>query len=186
MNKELLRREFILQRKQLTVDQCKNLSLQAAQQLFSSQIYQNSQHVACYLSVNNELDTKQIIKRILEDNKNCYLPVIHPEDKSMVFVAYRAGDELQKNKYGIEEPILAKAKLLADLDLLLAPLVAFDRKGNRLGMGAGYYDRALANKGPKPFYCGLAYAFQESDILKKESWDISLQAIVTESEMILV
>jgi 5-formyltetrahydrofolate cyclo-ligase len=71
------------------------------------------------------------------------------------------------------------------MSLVCLPLVAFDARGNRLGMGGGFYDRTLAfmrNKGQKPSLAGCAYAFQEVPLLPAESWDIPLTLIVTDHQ----
>ncbi len=94
------------------------------------------------------------------------------------------------NKYGIEEPeAIASPKATNAFDLLLLPLVAFDRSGTRVGMGAGYYDRALAalaHQTNKPFLVGLAHHFQEVKSLKREPWDVPLDAILTDHEFIQI
>jgi len=94
------------------------------------------------------------------------------------------------NKYGIEEPeAISPSKTANAFDLLLVPLVAFDRSGTRVGMGAGYYDRALAalsHQSSKPFLVGLAHHFQEVKSLKREPWDVPLDAILTDHEFIQI
>ncbi len=95
---------------------------------------------------------------------------------------------MRPNRYGIPEPQNTERVSPAALDYLLIPLVGFDRQGNRLGMGGGYYDRALANLKPfrRTFKLGVAYSFQELIELEPKAWDIPLDGIVTEKELILV
>ena len=115
------------------------------------------------------------------------LPCLAPE-RELRFAAWRAGDALRTNRYGIPEPDLAQDATLAPeaLDVVLMPVVAFDRAGTRLGSGAGYYDRSFAflqtmTRPTRPLLVGVAYAFQEADALRAESWDVALDFVATEA-----
>jgi 5-formyltetrahydrofolate cyclo-ligase len=92
-----------------------------------------------------------------------------------------------ENRFKIPEPRFEKNRLIAPelLDLVITPLLAFDGKGHRIGMGAGFYDRTFSflNRSPrpsKPLLCGLAYAFQQVADTEPEGWDVSLDYVVTE------
>ena len=93
------------------------------------------------------------------------------------------------NSLGIQEPaILSQPTPIQHFDVILVPLVAFDRTGNRLGMGAGFYDRALAFKlnrptVHRPLLVGLAHHFQEVNSLHAQSWDVPLDAILTDQQL---
>lgn len=164
---------------------------QAAQHLFNSDFYKNSFNVACYLAVNGEIETQSIIRQLWEEGKRCYIPVINPDQSgTLLFSLYLPEAHLIKNKHHIFEPEIHSEYLLSPerLDLVVLPLTAFDPKGNRLGMGGGYYDRTFAFKklcerGSRPWLCGLAYAFQQVPTLPVESWDVSLDAMVTEKKL---
>lgn len=106
------------------------------------------------------------------------------------FGPWRAGDALVQNRYGIPEPDLAPSSLLAPeaIDVVLVPLLAFTRDGLRLGAGGGYYDRSFAflhqtPRASKPVLVGIGYAFQEH-ALQAEAWDVGLDYIATEHELI--
>ena len=92
----------------------------------------------------------------------------------------------------IPEPLVERRELVRvrDLDLILMPLVGFDLQGNRLGMGGGFYDRSLAFLRyrlywKRPRLLGLAYDFQQVDILTADPWDIPMQAVVTDQAVYL-
>ena len=96
--------------------------------------------------------------------------------------------QFKKNKYGIREP---ESPTLVDancLDVVLMPLVGFDRTGNRIGMGGGFYDRTFqflsGRKKTKPLLIGLAYSIQEVANIPNRPWDIPLNFIATENEII--
>jgi len=102
---------------------------------------------------------------------------------------YSANNLNTLNRYGIEEPNASDSPWPANaFDVMLIPLVAFDRNGTRIGMGAGYYDRAMQalahQTSTKPYLVGLAHHFQEVSSLKRESWDVPLDAILTDHEFI--
>ncbi len=97
----------------------------------------------------------------------------------------RAGGVRLENRYGIAEPATADARAASGFDLIFVPLVAFDDRGARLGMGGGYYDRVLAfrqrrHAWRRPRVVGLAYSFQELDHIDLRAHDVRLDAVVTE------
>lgn len=116
------------------------------------------------------------------------LPVLHPVCKGhLLFLEYGPHTTLVKNKYNIDEPELACHNVVptSTIDVILMPLVGFDSKGNRLGMGGGYYDRTLAFTQvtqltqQKPILIGIAHDEQEVETLPFEPWDIPVDIIVT-------
>ena len=135
MNLVTLRDEMKKRRQQLTKEVWRRCSEQVSHHLFKTDFYQNSHKIACYFSCHNELNTELILNDIFFKNKSCYLPKIFPNNK-MGFVAYQPEDTLQKNQFGILEPTDKGQDIIKinQLDLVLAPLVAFDKQGNRLGI----------------------------------------------------
>ena len=146
----------------------------------------NSKHIAIYLSNDGELDTSLLIKELWSLNHTVYLPIIHPfNGANLLFQRYEKNSPMRANRYGILEPKLNCSQIcpLPALDYLLMPLVAFDKQGNRLGMGGGFYDRTLARlheqNWQKPQLIGLAHECQKADALPIESWDVPLETIIT-------
>lgn len=134
------------------------------------------------------METNLIIDAVWKAGKICYLPVL-TSDKTLHFARYQRDDELQINQYHIPEPVGRQHFIPAEkLDLVLTPLVAFDRVGNRIGTGGGYYDRTFAflfNK-PEivPYMLGVAYQLQECNEIQPEPWDIKLNGVLTENGVI--
>ncbi len=156
-----------------------------AEHLSSSEAFINAGHVAAYASVDRELDPTPLIQLALAAGKSVYLPRVVTATK-MEFVAWRAGEPLANNRFGIPEPVSRDAGVAAPefLDLVLVPLLGFDMRGNRLGFGGGFYDRAFAfrrSRGAPPLLCGYAYDDQRCITLKTAEWDVALDAIVTQS-----
>lgn len=151
-----------------------------------------AQRVGLYLTNDGEVDTRLIINLCLQSGKQCFLPAIHPTMNRLHFVAYGRHTALSVNKYGILEPKLRSTKRVPtwSLDLIFMPLVGFDRTGNRLGMGGGYYDRTLAfvneKKRPSPRLVGLAHSCQEVASIPSRSWDVAVEKVITDREMICV
>lgn len=145
-------------------------------------------YVAGYWAVGGELPLHALQLRLAPGQVWC-LPLLQP-DGSLRFAPWRAGDPLQPNRYGIPEPQVEPDSTLPPqaLSIVFVPLVGFDRRGHRLGAGGGYYDRSFAcrNAGARaPLLIGIAYACQELPALPREAWDVDLDAILTERELIV-
>ncbi|TWI06174.1 5-formyltetrahydrofolate cyclo-ligase [Luteimonas cucumeris] len=116
------------------------------------------------------------------------LPVLH--ENHLRFAPWRPGDPLVANRYGIPEPDLAPDSLLEAeaMSLVVAPLVGFDARGHRLGMGAGWYDRSFAfrrERAAPPWLVGAAFATQQVDELPIEPWDVPLDAVCSERDVLI-
>lgn len=150
--------------------------------------FQHAERIAFYLANDGEIDPAALFSRAFTLGKQCYLPAVDLNRKNhLLFCPHQPDDPLHLNRYGISEPMrLTESVPVSELDLIFLPLVGFDRQGNRLGMGAGYYDRSLAECEPenKPLLIGLGHSFQELEALKANEWDVPLDGIVTEKEFI--
>ncbi|MDU8925222.1 5-formyltetrahydrofolate cyclo-ligase [Pasteurellaceae bacterium LIM206] len=137
-----------------------------------------AQHIALYLSFDGEISTELLIETLWRQGKQVYLPVLHPFCAGyLLFLRYQPDTVMKMNKFGIAEPALAVRNLLPleRLDIIFTPLVAFDKQGNRLGMGGGFYDRTLYHWQEKSFIpVGLAHRCQQLEQLPVESWDMPL------------
>jgi 5-formyltetrahydrofolate cyclo-ligase len=113
------------------------------------------------------------------------LPVLC-DDQRLRFAPWRPGDALVSNRHGIPEPDVAASSLLEgeSLALVVLPLVGFDERGNRLGMGGGWYDRSFAfrhERSAPPYLVGAAFALQQVPPVEAEPWDVRLDAVCTET-----
>lgn len=151
--------------------------------------FNEADKVALYLANDGELNPALLIKQLWMQNKQVYLPVLHPFSKgNLVFVHYHADSTMKPNRFGILEPVLACQALcpIAELDIICAPLVAFDKQCNRMGMGGGFYDRTLApilRDKLDVEVVGLAHDCQLTESLCVENWDIPLSRIITPSKV---
>ncbi|MBT3605836.1 MAG: 5-formyltetrahydrofolate cyclo-ligase [Candidatus Latescibacteria bacterium] len=146
-------------------------------------VFQAAQLVASYVSVRKEVDTHRLIEHALKVGKRVCVPVTEGKGV-MVFQELLSLDELKPARFGLMEPEYDADRIVAPacLDLMMVPGVAFDRQGNRLGFGGGYYDRYLTHCDAT--YVGLAYGFQVVDDIPTEGHDVRLDWLVTEHEVI--
>ena len=187
----LIRNEILAKRLEISLSQQTLAATAATAHLVKHPLFLSSESIACYLPVRNELNTHELIEHTWQSGKKCYLPVIEKScPGQMNFALYCRNDLLIPNEFGILEPIDTAPRILAQaLDLVITPLVAYDLQGNRLGSGCGYYDRVFAGieKWPKaPKLCGFAYHQQQVSTLYPESWDVPLDAVVTEESLVVL
>jgi 5-formyltetrahydrofolate cyclo-ligase len=186
-----LRKELRARRNLLNTSQQDAAAAWALRHVMKLPKFVRAQHIALYLPADGELDPSPIAKQLWKMGKHCYLPVLHPSlDRQLWFVEYTPNSFLKPNRFGIPEPDHRQAIRIAPnlLDIVLLPLVGFDRQGGRLGMGGGFYDTTFAfhkGKKNKPYLLGMAHACQEVERLELADWDIPLYGIVTDKELIL-
>jgi 5-formyltetrahydrofolate cyclo-ligase len=139
-NRQTLRKQLRLRRKQLSSVVKATCAHRLAQNLCRHPLVMNSRHIAIYLPADGEIDTQPLVEGLCSLGKSLYLPVLVTfSDHRLWFSAYAPGDSLVYNRYGIPEPERVHYRRIkpAALDLVLTPLVAFDDTGNRIGMGGG-------------------------------------------------
>ena len=149
--------------------------------------------VAAYLAMPGEASLADFLAAASATGTRLWVPrIASRRRRTLEFVELAPGASLRRGAYGIAEPAgCGRPVRIGNLDVVLVPLVAFDRAGHRLGMGAGYYDRALAARRDRdrayrrPKLVGIAYACQEVDSIEPRAWDVALDAVVTERELIV-
>ena len=186
-----LRKQLKKQRANLTKQQQAQRSSRAVQYIQRSAAFRSARHIAIYLPVRGETDPVTL-RRFANPRQKLYLPVLSPyKPHGLVFVRWDKRTKFRNNRFNIPEPLIRRNQMKSarSLDLVVMPLLAFDIKGNRLGMGGGFYDRSFAFKRRKghytkrPYLSGIAYQFQQVKHLTRQVWDIPLDAISTETGM---
>lgn len=188
LSRAQLRRRLRQQRRALSRPAQRQAARDLHRQLAQHPLFRRARHIALYLPNDGEIDPRPLLRAAQRRGKTTYLPVLSPWPRSkMVFQRITAGETLRPNRFGIAEPRRnrARQRKIWALDLILLPLVGFDRHGGRLGMGGGFYDRSLAYRKMrknwhKPTLLGLAHECQQVDRLALASWDVPLQATVTD------
>ena len=140
--------------------------------------------VAGYAAIRDELDVWPLLRRLLDLGHVCALPVVEDRAMPLTFRRWRPDDVLVADGYGIPTPLDTAPAVTPRV--VLVPLVAFDRRGCRLGYGAGYYDRTLSTlRGNGTIAAvGVGFAAQEVDRVPAAATDQTLDWIVTEAEVI--
>jgi 5-formyltetrahydrofolate cyclo-ligase len=181
------------QRRELSATQQLIMADKIAANLCSQSFFLRAKRVGIYLANEGEVNPSIIYDICQKSGKQLFLPVIHPfKQNRLHFAKIKPDSRVTNNRFGILEPCIKSTTLSPpwSLDLILMPLVGFDRRGNRLGMGGGFYDRTFAftakKTSPSPKLIGLAYSFQELQEIKPQPWDIPVSGIVTEKEYLSI
>ncbi len=187
-DKQLLRKAVRTQRLSLDPVARSDAAFALCANLVKSNWYRRCKRIAAYIAVQGEIDLAPFVTQAMKDGKTIFLPRLLPfHSRPLGFAKYDPRQQLVLNRFGIPEPERHSPLLNSRfLDIVLAPLVAFDEAGNRLGMGGGFYDRAFAfcarpGAAFKPRMVGVAYDFQRLNSLPSEPWDIPLHAVYTDS-----
>ncbi|EML6582634.1 5-formyltetrahydrofolate cyclo-ligase [Klebsiella aerogenes] len=183
LSRQQIRQQIRERRRALSAEQQQRFALQAAERMMAYPPVVLAHTVALFLSFDSELDTQPLIEQLWRAGKRVYLPVLHPfSPGNLLFLHYHPQSQLIFNRLKIYEPRLDVRDVLplAELDVLITPLVAFDASGQRLGMGGGFYDRTLQNwRQYRLQPVGYAHDCQQVDTLPSEQWDIPLPAVIT-------
>ena len=138
--------------------------------------FQSAKTVLIYYPTHNEVDLLSLIKRYKKE-KMFLFPVVHR--KAMTACPYEGNAKMHRGKFNIPEP--TTEPYVGDIDLILVPGVGFDKRGNRLGRGGGYYDKFITRLGRKTLLVGVGYDFQLVEEIPANSWDKRLDYVVTPS-----
>jgi 5-formyltetrahydrofolate cyclo-ligase len=140
--------------------------------------------VSGFMPLKGEIDPLPLMRKLAADGAQLALPVIAGRGRPLIMREWRFGDSLISGVWGIREPGPEAAEVAPDI--ILAPLLAFDRAGHRLGYGGGYYDRTIARlRATKPVVViGLAFALQEVPAVPVTPDDVPLDLVLTEREAI--
>ena len=180
-NKPQLRREARALRQAIDAPTRAAAGRAAAGQITRLPGWHEIETLAIYLPRGGELDTSDISALAGREGKMIYLPVLVPGNR-LDFARWQPGETLTPNCFGIPEPGPgAERRDPGALDLICLPLVAWNARGDRLGMGGGYYDRTLANC--RSLKVGLGYELQRCESLVPEPWDVRLDYVLTESAL---
>lgn len=187
--REQLREQMRLQRKSLNPQQRMSAAQGLRRVLDTLPLFHKAHHIGGYWACQGEVPLNLALAGIQQREQHYWLPRVQPQ-RQLEFAQWRSGDAVAANRFGIPEPD-ADAKIISanNLDLILLPLLAFDAAGNRLGTGGGYYDTTLAflrsvPRPAKPFLIGIGYALQHVEQLAAQEWDVPLDMIATEQQLI--
>lgn len=184
--KNIIRKQMLEMRTAMSHSDVCRLSKDIFDRLMESGLLNTASDIMTYLDFKSEVETNAIIRYSLKHGKNIYVPVCIPETRELVISRITGFDDLRSGLYGIREPRESSLRLCDSsvLDLVLIPGTAFDPLGNRIGFGAGYYDRFMRRLPPGAKKVALAYSFQIVDAVPASQYDVPVDFIVTEKEVI--
>lgn len=179
MTKREIREQIRQQKRQYSEEQLRQLSQPVIEALLSHPRVIKAQTILLYHSLPDEVDTHDAIRMLLSKGKRIFLPVITGDDR-MTIREYLGESNLQKGAFNIMEPTRQDGAETEpfNCDLAVIPGVAFDRKGNRLGRGKGYYDRFLSTH-PSVYTIGICFPFQLAERIPTEENDMPVQEVIT-------
>ncbi len=182
MTKKELRKHYLTLRNALLPSQVESLSSQICTHILHSPLFAQATTILAYHPLGNEVDIRPVIEAAWRQKKEVAFPKVLGEE--MDFFVVTDFSQLQQGAFGVMEPVAGCARLsAAQKDILvLTPGVAFDKKGNRLGFGKGYYDKYFAER--KAWArLGISYSLQAAEALPADPYDLPLPFLVTEEGM---
>lgn len=183
-----LRQHLRLARRSLTTGQQRRHAESVAVTLSGLMPFHNAVRIGIYLATDGELDPSTVLHKARGRRKRFYAPVLRrPGDRKLWFLPHDPAEPLRLNRYRIREPALrnGRLRLARQMDLLLVPLVGFDTRCHRIGMGGGYYDQTLSFlktrlHWQRPVLIGIAHECQRVEHLEPNPWDVPLDLVVTD------
>jgi|SRR3989344_1493342 len=179
-------REFVLgKRDSLPKKQIKSKSAAIAKKLFSLPEFKKAKTIFTYVSFGSEADTKHIVEKCIASGKKVAIPCADMKSKNLGIFEFTSYSSLRKSTYGILEPVPAKSKKVpaSEIDFVVVPGVAFDKKCNRIGYGLGFYDRFFSKHRKIP-NAALAFELQVLGSVPAGKKDGKVHGIITEKRAI--
>ena len=187
MNKFAVRQDMKLRRDAMSPDEVLNFSRDIENRLFACKEFSVCRDVMFYLSFGNEVRTDEMIKLALENHQRVYVPrLVKMERRLEVCEITDMDQEFELGLYGIREPSRLNTRVVSPskIDAVIAPGLAFDYSGRRVGFGGGYFDWFLKQLPEGALRLAVAYRFQVLDSVPQDPWDERVQKIFTENDMI--
>ena len=191
MDKKNLRKEILAQRNAMLEKECEKKSVQIADKLMSLSVFQDTAIILLYASMKSEVQTTKILQAAKDMGKRIYLPRVLKD--VMEFYCVDETTEFETSKWGVREPKADNIKRFEPKEneniLVIVPGVVFDKDGNRIGYGGGYYDKYLQRLNESAandvYKVALAYESQLVEVgnIIREEYDILMDYIVTEQEV---
>ncbi len=182
-----MRKKILENRKAINDKELNEKSQKIINHLYETDFYKEAKCIMAYIDFRNEVKTEEFIKKTLSENKKVIIPISVPKTRELILSELRDFDnELIKGTYGILEPkedFIRKTDF-NNIDLVLVPGVAFDKRGFRIGYGAGYYDRFLSKLDESVPKVALAFDLQMVPKVEEGPYDIAVDYIITESGII--
>jgi 5-formyltetrahydrofolate cyclo-ligase len=184
VEKKSIRKNILAMRNALPDKQIKSMSRSICARFTGLDEVRDCSVMMIFLSFGSEVNTDNIIEWAWQHKKIVLVPLCKPETRELESFPIKTFNDVEPGYFGIREPKkdILKPALKTDVDLVVVPAVAFDRRGYRIGYGGGYYDRFLA--GMNVHRIGLAFSCQIIPETPADRYDIPVDGIITEKEYI--
>ncbi len=181
-----LRARVLSERSQMSESEWRSKSEKITQSLLNADFLKKAQTVHVYVSMNKrrEVRTDLLIQKLLEIGKRVIVPVTEFQKGTLIHCEISSTDDLKENKWGVREPEICTPTNPEEIELIIVPMAAGDRKGNRLGYGKGFYDRFLEQT--TALKVGAVFYRFIFDHIPSEEFDVPLDILVSEEELIFV
>ena len=185
MEKKKMRETVLAQREAMPVGVRRAASIAILEKVCALPQYAQASVVLTYMGFGSEIETQSFFERIVADGKIAVLPRVDRLAQSLMLHSARSVSELQTSKWGIREPnVMAPVVAIGAIEFVLMPGVAFDRNGNRLGYGRGYYDKLLSAANPALARVAAGFSCQVVGRVPAGPSDRKVHQIITETEII--
>ncbi|MFH0879133.1 MAG: 5-formyltetrahydrofolate cyclo-ligase [Lentisphaerota bacterium] len=178
--KSELRHEMTEQLLRLSAEEIHAASEVIQQRLLELPLWTGARVIGCFMSMPREVQLKEFIQRCREAGKKICVPAFQSGEGCYGWAWLEPGRPVRQGRWGIDEPAEPQWVHVSELDMAIVPGVAFDRKGHRLGHGAGFLDRLLA--GGSAFMAGVAFEIQILEAVPAEKHDVAVDAVITEKD----
>ncbi len=184
MQKEEWRKSMKTKLESIPIEIYERKCLFIYRRLFSEPIWKDAKSIGITLSINREVETREVIKEAWKLKKIVAVPKTDPESHKLTFYRLESFEQLEKGHFGIMEPKSDALEIVDhdEIDLMFVPGLVFDRDGYRIGYGGGYYDRYLAQY--KNRTLSLAFSCQVVEKIPRFNYDKPVDCIITENETI--
>lgn len=180
-SKEDIRKTVIGLRDSIAAEEKERKDRDILNRVLADDRYRSAGTVMCYASFRSEVDTRSIIAYSLKSGKGTVLPVVDREEKRLRLFEIDKMEDLVSGYMGIPEPRPGcKEMNVRDVDIILVPGVAFDKRCGRIGYGGGYYDRLLGSASERPYLIALAYEEQVVEEVPLDRHDVRMDAVITD------
>jgi len=186
MEKEDIRKMLLDRRNDFSKEEVVERSRIIKRKLLKLPEFREAKKIMIYLHFGNEVKTSGIIKECILQGKEVFIPINDFEKNEFYISKFPGYDNLERDKFGIPSPKkeLIKAEDPSKLDMIIAPGVAFDLEGNRIGFGRGFFDKFISSLEEKVLVIGLCFDFQLLDSIPADKNDIPMNEIITEKRLI--
>ena len=186
MSKEEIRKRILSLRDSQTEEEMRSKSELIQKRLFNLPEFKKAKTIMFYVATRSEVRTEQMIKVALKQGERVVVPISDVKNRKLILSELKDFDELEPGTFNILEPKKEFIRRVSpeEIDLVITPGIAFDKDGDRIGYGMGFYDNFLSSLKKRIPVVGLAYELQMVDDIPVNDKDVTVDKIVTEERII--